>query len=139
MAGNITENMAKRTQANLEEVVARTMWPTPTASDSWSSGLDRKGIKGKHNLGLGTAARMWPTASARDWKDTPGMARTKTNPDGSERQRTDQLARAVYSEQDSHKGDGSLNPTWVEWLMGFPSEWTDLNVSGTQSSRKSQK
>ncbi len=21
---------------------------------------------------------------------------------------------------------GKLNPTWVEWLMGFPSEWTDL-------------
>ena len=23
---------------------------------------------------------------------------------------------------------GSLNPTWVEWLMGFPIGWTDLNV-----------
>jgi hypothetical protein len=24
-------------------------------------------------------------------------------------------------------GDGGkLNPVWVEWLMGFPSEWTDL-------------
>jgi DNA (cytosine-5)-methyltransferase 1 len=21
---------------------------------------------------------------------------------------------------------GSLNPTWVEWLMGFPLGWTDL-------------
>jgi DNA (cytosine-5)-methyltransferase 1 len=21
---------------------------------------------------------------------------------------------------------GSLNPTWVEWLMGFPTGWTDL-------------
>jgi hypothetical protein len=22
---------------------------------------------------------------------------------------------------------GQLNPTWVEWLMGFPTGWTDLN------------
>ena len=27
---------------------------------------------------------------------------------------------------------GQLNPTWVEWLMGFPLGWTDLNASETQ-------
>lgn len=26
---------------------------------------------------------------------------------------------------------GQLNPTWVEWLMGFPLGWTDLEDSGT--------
>jgi hypothetical protein len=31
---------------------------------------------------------------------------------------------------------GSLNPTWVEWLMGFPFEWTDCGDSVTRSSRK---
>ena len=25
---------------------------------------------------------------------------------------------------------GSLNPTWVEWLMGFPLGWTDLGALG---------
>ena len=34
---------------------------------------------------------------------------------------------------------GSLNPTWVEWLMGFPADHTALNASETPSSRKSQK
>jgi DNA (cytosine-5)-methyltransferase 1 len=29
---------------------------------------------------------------------------------------------------------GRLNPTWVEWLMGFPLGWTDLEDSETQSS-----
>lgn len=35
----------------------------------------------------------WSTASARDHKDTAGMAETGINPDGSERSRTDQLPR----------------------------------------------
>lgn len=26
---------------------------------------------------------------------------------------------------------GKLNPMWVEWLMGFPIGWTDLEASGT--------
>lgn len=26
---------------------------------------------------------------------------------------------------------GQLNPTWVEWLMGFPIGWTELNASET--------
>ena len=34
---------------------------------------------------------------------------------------------------------GPLNPTWVEWLMGFPLGWTALDVSATPSSRKSRK
>ena len=27
---------------------------------------------------------------------------------------------------------GYLSPMWVEWLMGFPIGWTELNVSGMQ-------
>lgn len=27
---------------------------------------------------------------------------------------------------------GQLNPMWVEWLMGLPQGWTDLNVSETR-------
>lgn len=37
----------------------------------------------------------WVTPSARDWKDTAGMATTATNPDGTERSRVDQLPRQV--------------------------------------------
>ena len=37
----------------------------------------------------------WPTASARDWKDSPGMAVTAVNPDGSTRLRLDQLPRVA--------------------------------------------
>jgi hypothetical protein len=37
----------------------------------------------------------WPTPAARDWKDTPGMATTGTNPDGSQRTRLDHLPRVA--------------------------------------------
>lgn len=35
----------------------------------------------------------WVTPSSRDWKDTPGMATKAVNPDGSVRNRVDQLPR----------------------------------------------
>ncbi len=35
----------------------------------------------------------WLTPAARDWKDSPGMATTAKNPDGSTRNRVDQLPR----------------------------------------------
>ena len=34
-------------------------------------------------------------------------------------------------------GSGTLNPTWVEWLMGYPLGWTDLNHLETVSYLKS--
>ncbi len=105
-------------------------WPTPT-----KEGFDAQGDRGTQDT-LHSAVKMWPTAGARDWKDTPGMAKTGTNPDGSERQRDDQLARRVYGETNQ---TGSLNPAWVEWLMGYPTGHTDSKDLATPSSRKSRK
>jgi hypothetical protein len=33
---------------------------------------------------------------------------------------------------------GQLNPTWVEWLMGYPLGWTALEGWGTRSSRSAR-
>ena len=44
---------------------------------------------------------------------------------------------AAHEEGGREKTTGQLNPTWVEWLMGYPSGWTDLSVSETASSHKS--
>ncbi len=41
--------------------------------------------------------------------------------------------REIFSETELN---GALNPTWVEWLMGYPLEWTVLKGWGTRSSRK---
>ena len=40
-------------------------------------------------------------------------------------------AQAMESEQKPHSS-GYLNPDWVEWLMGVPTGWTDLDSWGTE-------
>jgi hypothetical protein len=82
-------------------------WPTLNAGPQndtdtkWQA--RREECKKRHGnngfgLTLGMATSLvspWPTASARDWKDTSGMATTATNPDGSTRSRLDQLPRVA--------------------------------------------
>jgi hypothetical protein len=62
--------------------IESSLWPTPTASDSWTLTLKSSQIKegSRHSVTLPVAA------------------------------------------------GGQLNPTWVEWLMGFPTGWTDLEA-----------
>lgn len=69
--------------------------------------------------------QMWPTPAHRDFKGMSGKGRQarKGNP-------KDTLPNAA---------GGSLNPTWVEWLMGFPLGHTELKDWETRSSRKSRK
>jgi hypothetical protein len=77
---------------------AQETWSTPRASPNENRTTKPPPSHGKtHGRCLAGDVHLWPTASARDYKDTPGMAQEAKNPDGSRRDRTDQLARAVYS------------------------------------------
>ena len=75
------------------------------------------------------------------------MATTGTNPDGSTRQRIDQLPRQVAqaigttstSSPASTEKRGALNPEHSRWLMGFPVAWVSCGATAMQSSRKSRK
>ncbi len=80
----------------------RTGWPTPTVGNAMGSqssegmsatGMTPDGRKNAVSLNHVASLTGWTTPSARDWKDTPGMATTATNPDGSTRERLDQLPR----------------------------------------------
>jgi hypothetical protein len=74
------------------------------------------------------------TPTSRDYKD--GSAKSCQNVPVKSR-----LGRAVHTLQPhpSDQAGGSLNPTWVEWLMGFPIGFTDLGPLETQSFRKLRK
>jgi hypothetical protein len=106
------------------------MWPTPTAVSRPNEGnvrmLRNKVMSGETSreeaqqmIGKdvfeqqGKVPKMkFPTPTARDWRDAgPNVNYEKVKKKG-------RLA--------GHSG-GSLNPTWVEWLMGYPKGWTDLN------------
>lgn len=65
----------------------------------------------------------WVTPSARDWKDSPGMATVASNPDGSVRNRVDQLPRQAVmagwptvTAADAHRGAKDARP----WDTGRP-------------------
>ena len=40
---------------------------------------------------------------------------------------TDTVDRAVHAVSDGNN-NGQLNPTWVEWLMGWPIGWTSMDA-----------
>lgn len=74
-------------------------WPTPNATDEkWrysNTEMALRRLQSGKQMSLEATAHLggWVTPSTRDWKDTPGMATTGTNPDGSKRSRLDQLPR----------------------------------------------
>ena len=62
---------------------------------------------------------MYPTPTSRDWKDT-GM---NTNYEKLNKKRI--LSGQVMMEQ--KKVGGKLNPGFVEFLMGYPMNWTKID------------
>ena len=66
--------------------------------------------------GPATYVRKFPTPRATD-----GSKGTRTS-DGAAKE----LARGKNVDLSTAIGGGALNPTWVEWLMGWPLGWTEL-------------
>ena len=104
--------------------------PTPTDA-SKGGGSSRSGARINETPTLQGMARkgMWPTPSASDWKNRGGFGAAAV-------QRRAAIGKQIML---SMVAGGALNPTWVEWLMGFPLAWTALDASATPSSRKSRK
>lgn len=97
---------------------------------------DKKGVEG--------TARVEPASRGFDLADTNGAGlQGRDSPELSERAGERPFGQSgtlqknfrggtepqVETGESSAKAGGQLNPTWVEWLMGFPLGWTDLNAS----------
>jgi len=77
----------------------------------------------------GSYAR-WPTPTRRDYRGANSYQTTQRKLQDGKRAQIDQLPNAL--QQELGRGIGStMNPTWVEWLMGWPLGWTDLKPLGT--------
>jgi hypothetical protein len=117
-------------KAKLKEMLK---WPTPTVCGNYN----RKGLSKTSGDGLATAVSKWPTPTAHNAKETGAPSEYRRN--------TPTLTARVnwstpVANETSHRkskyaqggialstqAGGKLNPTWVEWLMGWPLGWTDL-------------
>jgi len=102
------------------------------------------GLDGGSNSRKALKNRQWASPNARDWKDSGASQGNRKSPNlGTQvhwpTPRTkgmcggsgswDLLNKNTTKEEARQMGAGNggkLNPTWVEWLMGWPLGWTDL-------------
>ena len=118
--GNLAEQVMYSGQIPCKDMKKPTYWPTPTCSDVYTANLKSTQQKqgSMHSVTLPQAVKMWPTPIARDYKDT-GTKESMT------RALNKRMSPGVALMVGAENG-GKLNPTWTEWLMGWPLEWTDL-------------
>lgn len=105
-------------------------WPTP-------HGFSKDGrSNGPSGNELGRAVNRWPTPATSDWKSRSASERTlerNSRPlrevawaTASSHPRTHTPREVDHGVQLANQVGGSLNPDWVEWLMGWPLGWTSL-------------
>ena len=118
------------------------MWPTPQAHKTTRSGeivnadgTPWDGIRKPHSktsgrpitTALADAVAMWGTPRASD--GMKNKLRTISSDHDCRARLEDQVAQVEGA-------GGHLNPTWVEWLMGWPLGWTDSAQSATDRFRQ---
>ena len=141
--------------------MAASLWPTPDTTNvgdgtpyemlqanllarrertrvAVQEGRVKAGSGRSENLAMAVQAPMWATPQSRDYKDGADPAATiPTNGLlGRQAPRT-AMAGPESSQSDPTSPPQSprrLNPRFVEWLMGFPTGWTDLQPLETPSS-----
>jgi len=121
--------LARRTDG-----IASSYWLTPTATQipptkerrkkriAYRKSIGRKDVAGCLVEQVMTP-KLWPTPTSRDYKDSGDWKKLA---------KYAHKKRLGCSVAESDKVSGGLNPTWIEWLMGFPEGWTELNASETQ-------
>lgn len=138
---------------NLAQAAVMGLLPTPVASDAYGSGSRNtptsrahpglsltdwaRGDGGGGRGGAPKARSPWgllPTPRAAEWKGT--------GPIGSA-SHSHRLSRGYLDAtmQEATGTSGRLNPRFVEWMMGFPPDWTDPDskLSATQLCPRSSK
>jgi hypothetical protein len=111
----------QQTLAHLTRETEYGLWPTPTVCGNYN----QKGMSKSSGDGLATAVKMWPTPRTRGMCGGTGHKQM--------------LIQKLGEEEGTEMfNGGKLNPSWVEWLMGWPLGWTDLKPLETDKFQKWQ-
>ena len=94
-------------------------WPTPTAHNAKEAASPSEFLRKTPTLAATVALRRFPTPTASDNRDRGNMSNPSI-------QRRIAIGKQIMLSQSVDRNSGQLNPPWVEWLMGWPLEWTDL-------------
>jgi hypothetical protein len=109
------------------------VWPSSGMTRSGRAFLRQPSVPRTFAIAFGSSPTptLWPTPRAQNGEGRNSrLWLRETGPQN--------LENAMATADPSLVG-GSLNPAWVEWLMGFPLGWTDCEHLATRSSRKSSK
>ena len=112
---------ANQGSPSMQKRYSRPFFPTPTASLAGAEKNWKPTRPSGHRaqMTLQTFVKMYPTPTARDYKDVGNNLNIYRN------KRQDSQLGIVVKRLET---GGSLNPKFVEWLMGFPTDHTDLNA-----------
>ena len=88
-----------------------TAWGMTCDGECWELGMSVQTTGG-------TECGLWPTPTSTDHRHNAQVKGQNPN--------RPKMGTTLCGAVKDTAGRGSLNPTWVEWLMGWPSEWTAL-------------
>ena len=140
--GNVDRTGKKGGAGGGEFAKVRTQWPTPNVPNRGSETKESKDNRpNAGGIDLQTTVQLWPTPAARDSRSGEASETTHTR---NARPLNEVACRS--SRQDpatSTDGEPSspktptlrprLNPAFVEWLMGLPPRWTDIEATDYDS------
>ena len=122
-AGCLSEQVEWSGEGHPIGYMTQSMWPTPKCSDSRhaiSRHITDPEGRWIGNLGeVVMSLETFPTPMASDNRDRGNMESASVK-------RRLAIGKQVSLGQSVSPISGRLNPTWVEWLMGWPLGWTDL-------------
>jgi DNA (cytosine-5)-methyltransferase 1 len=103
----------------LNHLITVKMYPTPRASAAMTEDMETIAKRNKYNSKLEekVAMDMYPTPTTRDYKDS-------TLSNSYQNRNSDSLPIKMMKEG---KPGGKLNPEFVEFLMGYPTNWTKID------------
>ncbi len=99
------------------------LWPTPAARDCKGTNSLKHLKTGNHIGQLPNIVKLFPTPTTG-----VGFCGGTGNFQQLQKLKEDGIITEEERRNMSQGNGGKLNPEWVEWLMGYPTGWTDLNA-----------